>query len=115
MTTRARTRIAVTGIVVSLFYVLFWFVGQEASSDPTLSVPGLVAALYPGTWHPVARGILWLVVGASWVWFDLAVMHPRAQTRAGRAAVIVAAGVTGVCFLVFAIGSFVAAPWSVIH
>lgn len=102
-------------VVVSLAFIAFWFIGQEASADPTLDVPGFVASLYPGTWPPVARGLLWLFVGATAVGFNLTMMHPRTETRAGRIALAAATGITGACFLAFAIGSFAGAPWSVIH
>lgn len=112
---RTRTRLGVGCVLISIAFVGLWFVGQEASADPTLNVPDVVAYLYPGTWPPAARGLLWLFVGATAVGFDLLVMYPRAQTRAGRAGVVAAGAITGSSFGAFAIGSFAGAPWSVIH
>ncbi|MGH2728254.1 MAG: hypothetical protein ACRDKS_14900 [Actinomycetota bacterium] len=112
---RAKTRLGIACVVVSLAFIAFWFIGQEASYDQTLDVPDIVANLYPGTWPPIARGILWLFVGATAVGFDLAVMYPRAESRAGRTAVAVLAAMAGASFFAFAIGSFAGAPWSVIH
>ncbi len=112
---RARARLLVACMVVSFAFLAFWFIGQEASADPTLDVPGVVAGLYPGTWPPVARGLLWLFVGATAVGFNLTMVYPRAQTRTGRVALVAATGITGSCFLAFAVGSFAGAPWSVIH
>ena len=102
-------------MTVSLAFIAFWFIGQEASADPTLDVPAIVANLYPGTWPPVARGLLWLFVGGTAVGFNLTMMYPRTQTKAGRIALAAATTITGACFLIFAIGSFAGAPWSVIH
>lgn len=112
---RTRTRLGIACVLVSLAFIAFWFIGQEASADPTLDVPGFVAGLYPGTWPPVARGMLWLFVGATAVGFDLIIMYPRAQTRAGRTGVATLAAMAGASFGAFAIGSFAGAPWSVIH
>lgn len=112
---KAKLRLGIASLVASIAFIALWFVGQEASADPTLDVPGFVANLYPGTWPPVARGILWLFVGATAVGFDLAVMYPRAETRAGRASAATLAAIAGASFLAFAVGSFAGAPWSVIH
>lgn len=112
---RARTRLLVACMVVSFAFIAFWFIGQEASADPTLVVPAIVANLYPGTWPPVARGLLWLFVGATAVGFNLTMMYPYAETRTGRVALAVATGITGSCFLAFAVASFAGASWSVIH
>lgn len=112
---RVTSRLAIACVAVSIAFIALWFVGQEASADPSLDVPWLVARLYPGTWHPFARGMLWLFVAATAVGFDMLVAYPRARTRAGRAGAAALAGVTGACFLAFAAGSFAGADWSVIH
>ncbi len=112
---RARTRIGVACALVVLAFVAFWIFGQEVSADPSLEAPPLAEALYPGTWPPVPRGIAWLIAGAAAVGFDLLVMVPRAETRFGRRAAQVLGTITGASFLAFAIGTFFAADWSVIH
>lgn len=114
-TPHSQHRLGFVCVGISLAFLALWFVGQEASSDPTLQVPALLERLYPGTWHPFARGVLWLFTGATAVWLDLAVMAPRAASAAGRRAAVALAIVSGASFAAFAVGSFIAAPWSVIH
>jgi hypothetical protein len=112
---RTPRRVLVACYVISIVFIAFWFVGQEASADPTLDPPEILVRLYPGTWPPVARGVLWLFVGATAVVFNLTTMFPRAHTRAARIGVGVSTAITGACFVAFAIGSFAGADWSVIH
>ena len=112
---RRRTRIGVACAVVVVLFVGFWIFGQEVSADPELEAPPIAAALYPGSWAPVPRGIAWLIAGAAAVGFDLLVMAPRALTARGRRFAVIAAVITGGSFAIFAVGTFVEADWSVIH
>lgn len=112
---RRFTRLIVVCMILSVGFIILWFVGQEASADPTLEAPAFLVKLYPGTWPPVGRGFLWLFVAATTVGFNLTVMYPRAETKAGRIGLGITTGVTVTCFIAFAIGSFANAPWSVIH
>lgn len=98
-----------------IVFVVLGLLGQDASADPTLQVPSLVERLYPGAWHPIARGILWLLTGAAAVGIDLLFARPIAENRRGEVTVLVSAVVTGISFLTFAVGSFLGADWSVIH
>ncbi|MEX2556513.1 MAG: hypothetical protein WEB06_12915 [Actinomycetota bacterium] len=111
----SRTGLGIACGVVLVAVVALWLVGQGVSADPTLRVPSLVERLYPGTWHPMARGMLWLISGAAAVGIDLLIARPIAESRRGEVMVVVLAFVTGACFLAFAIGSFAGAGWSVIH
>lgn len=113
--TRVRMRVGIACVLISFAFLALWFIGQEVSADPTLVVPGFVAALYPGTWPPAARGVLWLFVGTTAVGFDLLVMYPRTVTRAGRTSVATLAALAGASFGAFAIATFAGAPWSVVH
>ena len=112
---RARTWFAVSCVLVSITFIALFLVGQELSADPELDVSGIAAGLYPGSWPPIARGLLWLFVAATAVGFDLFIVYPRAETRAGRAGVATLAVLAGTSFGAFAIGSFAGASWSVIH
>ncbi len=111
----ARTGLGIACALVLVGFVALWLVGQDASADPALQVPSLVERLYPGAWHPIARGALWLLTGSAAVGVDLLFARPIAETRRGRIMVLVMAAITGGCFLAFSIGSFLGADWSVIH
>ena len=102
-------------LLILFGFVALFLVGQTVSNDPTLEVPTLAERLYPGTWPPVARGLLWLITGSAAVGFDLLVVRPFAETRRGEVLVIASAVVTGASFLVFAVASFFGAAWTVIH
>lgn len=115
MSERARTRLGAACAVAVIAFVAFWIFGQEVSADPTLEVPVVAAALYPGTWPPFVRGVAWLIAGAAAVGFDLLVMVPRAHSRAGRRTAVALAALTGAAFAIFAAGTFAQAGWSVIH
>lgn len=115
MSERTKTRLGLACVLISLAFIALWFIGQEVSADPTLDVPGIVANLYPGSWPEAARGVLWLLVGVTAVGFDLLIVYPNARTRFGRTGLIAAGAITGLSFLIFAVGSFVGAPWSLIH
>lgn len=107
-----RAALAAVSLLLVVGFVGIWILGQNATGA---TVPDtFLVYLYPGTWHPVARGFLWLAVGAAAVVFDL-LMLDIAETDRGRRFLLAGAAVTGMCFLVFAIGSFASAPWSVIH
>lgn len=112
MTGGARAALAAACVVLVAGFVGIWILGQQATGATMPDT--LLVHLYPGTWPPVARGFLWLVVGTAAVLFDL-LMIDIAETDRGRKLVLAAATVTGLCFLIFAVGSFASAPWSVIH
>jgi hypothetical protein len=109
---RARAALAAGCVLLVAGFVAVWILGQQATG--ATEPDSFLIRLYPGTWPPVARGFLWLIVGAAAVVFDLLVLD-IAETRRGRRMIAAAAVVTGACFLVFAVASFVSAPWSVIH
>ncbi len=111
----ARTGLGIACALVLVGVVVLWLVGQDASADPTLQVPSLIERIYPGAWHPFARGTLWLVTGAAAVGVDLLFARPIAETRRGEIATVILAVITGASFLAFSIGSFLGADWSVIH
>lgn len=115
MEDRVRIGLGIACAVVVLAFGAFWFIGQEASSSPTLQAPALAQRLYPGSWPPFARGVFWFAAGAGAVGFDLLIVRPVAETSRGRAAVMGAAIVTGAGFFAFAAFSFAGAPWTVIH
>lgn len=107
-----RAAVAVACLLLVAGFVGIWILGQNATGA---TVPDtFLVHVYPGTWPPAARGILWLVVGAAAVVFDL-LMLDIAETERGRTLLLAGAGMTGTCFLIFAVGSFASAPWSVIH
>jgi len=97
---------------VVTWFVTIFLLGQQSTG--AFAPNGFLIRLYPGSWSPLARGFLWLFVGAAAVTFDVIVLTWTDSDR-GRRATAVAAAATGVCFLVFAIASFASAPWSVVH
>lgn len=109
---RARAVIGAASALFVLFFAFIWTFGQEISAS---EVAGEPKGIYPGVWPPAARGVLWLAAGAAAVTFDLLVARPLTETPRGRRAVGVFAAVTGTAFLIFAIGSFAATDWSIIH
>lgn len=111
----ARTGLGIACALVLVGFVVLWLVGQDASADPTLQVPTLVERLYPGAWHPFARGSLWLATGAAAVGVDLLFARPITETRRGEIGILILTAITGASFLAFSIGSFLGADWSVIH
>jgi hypothetical protein len=109
---RARTLLAAICLGIVLGFVGIFFVGEQSTGA---TVPGgFLVHLYPGTWPPFARGVLWLVVGAAAVVFDLLAIT-WVETDRGRRGTIIVAAVTGMSFLIFASASFAGAGWSVIH
>jgi len=108
----ARAALAAACLLLVAGFVGIWILGQNATGA---TVPDtFLVHLYPGTWPPFARGVLWLAVGAAAVVFDL-LMLDIAETERGRTLLLAVAGMTGLCFFTFAVGSFARAPWSVVH
>ena len=114
MSARARTIVGALCAVVVIGLSSLWFIGQETSRAGVVGAPG-PSRLYPGSWPPAARGFLWLAAGAAAVAFDLLLVRHHAQTERGRDLASAFAIVTGVAFLIFAVGSFADAGWSVIY
>ncbi|MCA1831417.1 MAG: hypothetical protein ABR548_02450 [Actinomycetota bacterium] len=114
MSDRMRTIVGLVCALLALALSSLWFIGQERvpAGAITSSRP---SRLYPGAWPPAARGLLWLAVGAAAVAFDLVLVRARAESQRGRDLAAAFAIVTGAAFLIFAIGSFSDAAWSVIY
>lgn len=115
---RVRTAILVGSALFVLAFVGIWFVGQDAASsayDPEFDPSTLTQRIYPGTWAPWARGLLWLAAGTVAVVFNLAFATTPELSERGRKLAQAAAVVSGATFLAFSIGSFAGADWSVIH